>query len=156
MAFQFPENQMSDQTVAAYIEFGLRNIGIPEHELPNVVSETLQTVGLDPDKFKDRDPYTLSGGEQRKAALAGVLAMKPDVLILDEPTAGLDRAGMETIIGFLNRFCENGGTLLFSTHDFEVAWLCAGHALVLDRGQVESHGTISDVFATSAWLGSLW
>ena len=155
MAFQFPEDQMFGDTVASYVSFGPRNTGISEDDMPETVAKALASVGLDPDRYSSRDPLMLSGGEQRRAALAGVLAMNPDVLVLDEPIAGLDRSGMEIIIQFLHRYVVYGGTLLFSTHDFEVAWRLASFAVVLRDGCMESYGAIDDVFRESEWLNGL-
>ena len=155
MAFQFPEDQMFGDTVASYVSFGPRNTGISEDDLPKTVTAALASVGLDPDRYSSRDPLMLSGGEQRRAALAGVLAMNPDVLVLDEPIAGLDRSGMEIIIRFLHKYVSCGGTLLFSTHDFEVAWRLAAFAVVLCDGCMETYGAIDYVFKESEWLNGL-
>ena len=155
MAFQFPEDQMFGDTVASYVSFGPRNTGISDDDLPETVTAALASVGLDPDRYSSRDPLMLSGGEQRRAALAGVLAMNPDVLVLDEPIAGLDRSGMEIIIQFLHKYVSCGGTLLFSTHDFEVAWRLAVFAVVLRDGCMETYGAIDYVFKESEWLNGL-
>ncbi|HDY89630.1 MAG TPA: ATP-binding cassette domain-containing protein [bacterium] len=155
MAFQLPEDQMFGHTLGSYIEFGPLNTGVPESKIDDVISEALVAVGLEPVKYRNRDPHTLSGGEKRRAALAGVLAMKPDTLILDEPTAGLDRRGMDMVVSFLRKYLENGGTLLFSTHDFEVARCLADYAIVLDNGRVETNGKLFDVLGNSPWLSSL-
>ena len=155
MAFQLPEDQMFGDTLESYIGFGPGNLGVKDRELDEVISEALSTVGLEPDKYRSRDPYNLSGGEKRRAALAGVLAMKPDVLVLDEPTAGLDRIGMDTVITFLKKYLEDGGTLIFSTHDFEVAGCLADYAVVLDDGYVETDGMLFEVLKNSPWLRSL-
>ncbi len=152
MAFQLPEDQMFGHTVADYIAFGPANIGVPAGDLAELIDETIRSVGLDPEHCRDRDPFTLSGGEQRLAALAGVLAMQPDVLVLDEPTAGLDRHGMETVISILDAYRSDGRILLFSTHDLEVAHRLAEHAVVLADGHVESVGKIDTVFRESVWL----
>jgi len=155
MAFQLPEDQMSGDTIESYIDFGPRNIGVPENERDEVISEALLAVGLEPDEYRNRDPFTLSGGEKRRVALAGVLAMKPEVIVLDEPTAGLDRRGMDLVIKFLEEYMENGCTLLFSTHDFEVASCLGDNAVVLDHGWVETYGKLFDVLRNSPWLCSL-
>ena len=152
MAFQFPEDQMFGDTVESYMEFGPRNMGVDSEDLHAVVSNALADVGLNPVDYINRDPFTLSGGEKRRAALAGVLAMNPDVLILDEPVAGLDRDGMELIFRFLMGYVRSGGTLLFSTHDFEMAHLLAGDAVVLEEGRIEMYGRVNDVFGKSRWL----
>ena len=155
MAFQLPEDQMFSHTVESYVGFGPRNIGVPESKLDDVISEALSAVGLEPDEYRNRDPFALSGGEKRRVALAGVLAMRPEVLLLDEPTAGLDKRGMDMVIGFLKRYLENGSTLLFSTHDFEVACCLSDYAVVFDHGGVETYGKLLDVFRNSPWLCSL-
>ncbi|MFC1693692.1 ABC transporter ATP-binding protein [Candidatus Latescibacterota bacterium] len=155
MAFQFPEDQMFGDTVETYVAFGPENTGVPQSELQDVVTCALEDVGLDAETCRDRDPLTLSGGEKRRAALAGVLAMNPDVLILDEPTAGLDWEGMEIVKAFLENYVKAGGTLLFSTHDFEMASSLADRALVLDKGRVEAYGTVSEVFSRSSWITSV-
>ncbi len=155
MAFQIPEDQMSGYTVESYIGFGPRNIGVPDNSIGEFVDEALRIVGLEPDIYRARDPHALSGGEKRQVALAGVIAMKPDVLVLDEPTAGLDKSGMETVIAFLREYILTGCTLLFSTHDFEVARLLCDRAAVLDHGNLESYGTLNDVLRESVWMNSL-
>lgn len=155
MAFQFPEDQMSGDTVESYISFGPENIGIPESQLHDFVESALEDVGLDPYMYCDRDPITLSGGEARRVALAGVLAMKPDVLILDEPTAGLDWEGMKLVLGILRNFVNGGGTLLFSTHDLEVAQCLAVYAVVLEKGNMEMYGRVFEVFGKSKWIASV-
>jgi energy-coupling factor transport system ATP-binding protein len=155
MAFQLPEDQIFGQDVASYVAFGPRNIGISGGELDRAVDEALSMVGLDPSRFRHRDPLTLSGGEKRLVALAGVLAMKPGLLVLDEPTAGLDWEGMTRVAKCLGSFCEEWGTLLFSTHDFEVVHTLAEHALVLVGGRVETVGRCRDVLAESGWIQSI-
>jgi energy-coupling factor transport system ATP-binding protein len=155
MAFQFPEDQMFGDTVESYISFGPRNMGVNESDISNVVSAAFEDVGLDADTYRSRDPYTLSGGEKRRAALAGVLAMKPDVLILDEPTAGLDPDGVRLVVEFLTRYALDGGTLLFSTHDFGVARCLSDFAAVLDRGCIEMYGRVEEVFSESRLIADL-
>ena len=155
MAFQFPEDQMFGDTVGEYVAFGPENVGIPKNEIARTVAEALSAVGLDPVLYHDRDPLTLSGGEKRRAALAGVLAMRPDVLILDEPTAGLDLRGTGLVLSFLKMYLDSGGTLLFSTHDFEVAESIAEYAVVLEHGKIETCGELKEVFGKSRWLGKV-
>ena len=152
MAFQFPEDQMYGETVASYVSFGPQNIEIEEPELSVLVDSTLDAVGLESAHYRDRDPLFLSGGEKRRTALAGVLAMKPDILVLDEPTAGLDRKGMDHVLAFLRDYIENGGTLIFSTHDFEAAWRLADFAVVLGDGRIETSCAFDKVYEESAWM----
>ncbi len=155
MAFQFPEDQMFGDTVESYVEFGPKNMGVKDSDLHDAVTGAIEDVGLNPELFLSRDPLTLSGGEKRRAALAGVLAMKPDALILDEPTAGLDSDGMELILAFLGKYVNEGGTLLFSTHDFDIVRNLADFAVVLDGGRIEMFGSVDEVFEKSARLNSL-
>lgn len=153
MAFQFPEDQMFGDTVAEYATFGPRNMGVPENELDGTVDAALTEVGLDPEEYRTRDPLTLSGGEKRRAALAGVLAMRPGLLVLDEPFAALDRMGTSLVYGFLDRYVREGGTLLFSTHDFDVARRLSDYAVVMNGGRVETSGPTVEVFASSPLIG---
>jgi energy-coupling factor transport system ATP-binding protein len=155
MAFQFPEDQMFGDTVGEYVAFGPENVGIPKAEIPLTVDTALHAVGLDPALFRDRDPLTLSGGEKRRASLAGILAIKPEFLILDEPTAGLDLRGTNLVAGFLREYLSGGGTLLFSTHDFEIAREIAEYGVVMGHGKVETFGEIGEVFGKSGWLGKV-
>lgn len=155
MAFQLPEDQIFGATVGSYVAFGPGNLGLRGNDLDRAVTDALRAVGFDPDEYRDRDPYELSGGEKRRAALAGVLAMKPGVLILDEPTAGLDRKGLEMVTAVLKTYHGCGGTLIFSTHDFEVASRLADRAVVLDNGRIETSGTTEEVFRKSPWLCGL-
>ena len=155
MAFQFPEDQMFGDTVKSYVSFGPENIGIPEDLRDEYIECALRDVGLDPDKYCDRDPFTLSGGEARLVALAGVLSMKPDVLILDEPTAGLDWDGIRLVLNILRNFVDAGGTLLFSTHDLEVAQCLSDYVAVLNKGSIELYGSVIEVFDKSTWIASV-
>ena len=155
MAFQFPEDQMFGDTVEAYIAFGPLNIGVSNSDIYDAVNDALEHVGLDPGAFRERDPFTLSGGEKRRAALAGVLAMKPDVLVLDEPFAGLDSDGTGLILVSLRNYLDGGGTLFFSTHDVRVARCVADYAVVLDGGRIESAGGVGEVFERSEKMSLL-
>lgn len=154
MAFQTPEDQLFGETVAVHVLFGPHNCGVSGHRLDDRVTEALNRVGLDPVRYGGRDTSTLSGGEKRRVALAGVLAMNPDVLVLDEPTAGLDRSGMEIVIGILSAFRKHGGMLIFSTHDLEVARCLGTDGVVLKQGRVETCGQLDRVIETSPWIRS--
>ncbi len=152
MAFQFPEDQVFGDTVGEYAAFGPGNIGMTPENAERSVDDSLAAVGLDPAVYRNRDPFTLSGGEKRRAALAGVLAMRPDVLVLDEPTAGLDRAAADRVVQFLTSYTGSGGTLIFSTHDFRIARRLAQRAVVLRNGRIETVGSLETVFGSSPWL----
>jgi len=145
MAFQFPEDQMFGDTVEDYVAFGPGNLGKRDGEVDEAVDGALEAVGLDPSIYRHRDPFSLSGGEKRRAALAGVLAMNPDVLILDEPFAGLDREGVELLTASLGKYIGDGGTLLFSTHDFDAALGLADRAIVLEGGRITVQGPARDI-----------
>ncbi len=155
LAFQFPEDQVFGDTVHEFLVFGPRNRGMDAGTAEKAAISALETMGLDPRTFPGRDPFTLSGGEKRRVALAGVLAMKPDALFLDEPTAGLDADGTAMVAGVLRDYASAGGTLMFSTHDFAFVRSVADTAVVLEKGRVESAGDVARVFAESALLGGV-
>ena len=152
MAFQFPEDQMYGDTVADYIVFGPRNRGASEDTLPGIVDHALETVGLDPERYRGRDPLSLSGGEKRRAAIAGILALSPKMLIFDEPTAGLDRNGVERMIAVMDAARQTGCAVVFATHDFDVAETVADRVLVLSGGKIVRDAPSADVFADPSWL----
>ncbi len=155
MAFQFPEDQVFGDTVAEYVAFGPMNIGMNRVETDRAVSEALEKLGLDPVRYLHRDPLLLSGGEKRRVAIAGALAMRPGVLVLDEPTAGLDRRGADSMTAMFGEYVRDGGALVFSTHDFRNARRTASRAVVLTDGKVEAVGIVGDVFERSAWIRSV-
>jgi len=156
LLFQYPEQQLFDETVAADVAFGPRNLGLGEEEVGIRVRRALELVGLPPERFGARSPFELSGGEMRRAALAGVLAMDPRMLILDEPTAGLDPLGRREILGHITRLHrERGLAIVLITHSMDaVARLC-GRAFVLDRGALVASGTPRELFADPAKLEAL-
>jgi energy-coupling factor transport system ATP-binding protein len=137
IVFQNPEMQFFAETVAADVAFGPRNLGLPEPEA--IAERALRSVGLDPAAFGERSPFTLSGGEARRAAIAGVLAMEPRYVLLDEPTAGLDRRGREAVLGALEAVRERSGVLVV-THDPEQFLTVADRIVVLDGGAVAFSG----------------
>ena len=155
MAFQFPEDELFGDTVESYISFGLENINTPIEKRHDSIVRSLTHVGLVPNLYIGRDPLTLSAGEKRRVALAGVLAMNPGMLILDEPDAGLDIEGVETMLSSLREYLQEGGTLLFSTHDFDVASQIARGVIVLVDGRVETQGELSLVLQQSRWIAAL-
>ena len=147
LAFQFPETQIFATTVFEEIAFGPRQQKLLPQEVSQRVSEALLRVGLD-DAFAARNPFTLSQGEKRRVALAGIFAMRPEVLILDEPTASLDGRGIIEIRGLLHRWHAAGGTLLMISHDLDlIAGLCP-RLLILEKGKL-----IYDGLITSLWEG---
>lgn len=156
LLFQFPEYQLFEETVFADVAFGPRNQGVGKEELPGRVCQAMELVGLSYQELKDRSPFSLSGGQMRRAALAGVLARKPQVLILDEPTAGLDPRGRDEILGLvesLNR--EQGLTILMISHSVDEAAALAGRILVMEGGALVGEGTPAEVFSRREWVESL-
>jgi len=139
LVFQNPEMQFFAETVATDVAFGPRNLGLPEPAA--VADRALRSVGLDPAAFGDRSPFTLSGGESRRVAIAGVLAMEPRYVLLDEPTAGLDRRGREAVLGALGTVRERSGVLVV-THDPEQFLALADRIVVLDAGAVAFAGSV--------------
>ena len=155
MLFQFPEAQLFEHTVYADIAFGPRRMKLSKHEVRTRVLKALETVGLPPRDFAQRSPFELSGGQMRRVALAGVLAMSPAVLVLDEPTTGLDADGRAEFYYYLRRAQqEQGVTIVLVSHDMtEVAalanWLC-----VLHNGRLVMQGMPRTVFAQGGALHS--
>ncbi|MGN0733335.1 MAG: ATP-binding cassette domain-containing protein, partial [Emergencia sp.] len=109
LVFQYPEYQLFEETVAKDVAFGPRNLGLDEEEIERRVRDAINEVGLDYEKIKDRSPFELSGGQKRRVAIAGVIAMKPEVLILDEPTAGLDPGAHKEILNLIERVHRDSG-----------------------------------------------
>jgi len=156
LLFQYPEQQLFEETVSADVAFGPRNLGLDDDEVRVRVRRALTLVGLDPDRFGPRSPFELSGGEMRRAALAGVLSMEPRMLILDEPTAGLDPTGRREILGHVSRLHrERGLAIVLITHSMDAVARLAGRVLVLDRGRLVAEGGPREIFADPARLQAL-
>lgn len=148
LLFQYPEQQLFEETVARDVSFGPRNLGLPEEEVASRVDDALHAVGLDPGTFGSRSPFTLSGGEMRRVALAGVLAMAPRVLILDEPTAGLDPQGKAEFLRLIHRLHARGNlTVILITHSMDEIAQVAERVIVLNEGLVAMDGPTREVFA---------
>jgi energy-coupling factor transporter ATPase len=156
LVFQYPEYQLFEETVEKDVAFGPRNLGIEGDELSGVVREAIELTGLDYESVKDRSPFELSGGQKRRVAIAGVIAMKPDVLILDEPTAGLDPEAHRGIVSMMDEIHRSTGiTLIFVSHSMaDVAGL-ADHVLVMDSGKIVLEGTPEEVFSHGSELQKL-
>ena len=146
MVFQYPEHQLFDETVFKDVCFGPRNQGLPEKDVTLRTYEALKNVGLD-EKYYDVSPFELSGGQKRRAAIAGVIAMKPQVLVLDEPTAGLDPQGRDEI---LDMIAENhqryGNTVILVSHSMEDVAKYVDRIIVMDDGRVRFDGEPKEVF----------
>ncbi|MDF2684546.1 MAG: energy-coupling factor transporter ATPase [Brevibacillus sp.] len=156
LVFQYPEHQLFEETVAKDISFGPLNFDLPAEMVESRSRESLEIVGLDYESIKDRSPFQLSGGQMRRVAIAGVLAMQPKVLVLDEPTAGLDPSGRKAILeGIYRIHREQRLTTLLVTHSMEEAARYADYLLVMAAGQVVLQGTPSEVFMQADLLKQL-
>ena len=152
LVFQYPEYQLFEETVYQDIAFGPKNMGLTGEDLDRHVRDGARFAGVDESLF-DMSPLELSGGQKRRVAIAGVLAMRPEILILDEPVAGLDPAGCRSILDNISNYHrETGATVLLVTHDMSVAAEEAERLLVLDNGTVALDGTPREVFARSEQL----
>ena len=155
IVFQFPEAQLFEETVGQDIAFGPKNFGKSQEEADAIVQDMLLLVGLD-ESFRDRSPFDLSGGQMRRVAIAGVLALQPEVLVLDEPTAGLDPKGRQEIMDmFYKLHKEEGLTIVLVTHQMEDVADYADHMIVLDHGTVKREGQPREIFKEADWLNSL-
>lgn len=148
LVFQYPEYQLFEETVAKDVAFGPRNLGLGEEEIEERVREAIELVGLDYEKFKDRSPFELSGGQKRRVAIAGVIAMRPEVLILDEPTAGLDPKAHKDVLTMIEEVHRRTGniTILVSHNMADIAGL-SDKVLVIDSGRMVTIGTPKEVFS---------
>ncbi|MDW8068083.1 MAG: energy-coupling factor transporter ATPase [Anaerolineae bacterium] len=156
MAFQFPETQMLELTVFREVAFGPRHLGLATEEIAARVRWALEMVGLDPDAFADRVPFALSGGEMRRVALASILAMRPRVLILDEPTAGLDPRGRAEILARLRTWQDQtGATLLFISHRLDEMIGLVDRVVLLADGQVVADGPARQMLSDSHRLRTM-
>ncbi|MEC4295495.1 energy-coupling factor transporter ATPase [Adlercreutzia shanghongiae] len=155
LVFQYPENQLFANTVYDDVAFGPRNMGLDAEEVDRRVREGLELVGLSFDELSERSPFDLSGGQQRRVAFAGVLAMEPAVLVLDEPVAGLDPLSREEFLGLIRELHSDGRTIVMVSHSMEdLAALC-DRILVLSEGRVFRLGTPAEVFADAPALKSV-
>ena len=152
LVFQYPEYQLFEETVWRDIAFGPRNMKLPESEIDERVREAARFTGVDEALF-ERSPLELSGGQKRRIAIAGVIAMRPEVLILDEPTAGLDPAGCAQLLDNIRRYREeSGSTVLLVSHSMDEVAKLAERIIVFDRGHVVLDGTPAEIFRQAARL----
>ncbi len=148
MVFQYPEYQLFAETVFDDVAFGPRNMKLDDDEIKKRVLHAMTLVGLDPEKFSARSPFDLSGGERRRAAIAGVLAMHPKYLVLDEPMAGLDPLGRKEILSLLEKLrTESGCTIIMISHSMDDIASHASKVLVMDHGFVRYYDTPQAVFS---------
>ncbi|WP_071027744.1 energy-coupling factor transporter ATPase [Peptoniphilus raoultii] len=148
LVFQYPEYQLFEETVVKDIEFGPKNLGLDEKEVNNRVRKAMEAVGLDYEKYKNRSPFELSGGLKRRVAIAGVLSMEPEVLILDEPTAGLDPRGRDEILSEIKTIHESREiTIILVSHSMEDVAKIATRLIVMDKGKVLMDDKPRKIFA---------
>jgi energy-coupling factor transport system ATP-binding protein len=147
LVFQYPEYQIFEETIAKDIEFGPRNLGLSDAEIHNRVIKSMEMVGLDYETYKDKSPFDLSGGQKRRVAIAGVVAMQPTTLILDEPTAGLDPKGRDDILDQISKLHNDYNmTVIIVSHSMEDVAKFAERIIVMNDGKVALQGTPSEVF----------
>lgn len=147
--FQFPEYQLFEETVEKDVAFGLKNYGVKEAEAIEKAHEALSLVGLD-ESFYKRSPFELSGGEKRRVAIAGILILDPDILIMDEPTAGLDPEGTEIVLNLISSLHSKGKTIILVTHDMNVVLKMATDVVALKEGKLAFMGSPHDLFNLSS------
>ena len=148
LVFQYPENQLFEETVEKDIAFGPKNLGLDENEIARRVRDAMRRVALDYDALHDRSVFELSGGQMRRVAIAGVLAMEPQVLVLDEPCAGLDPRGREEILGLIRDLHrESGATIVMVSHSMDDVASLAERVIVMNHGEVVMDGAPRDVFS---------
>lgn len=147
LVFQYPEHQLFEETIYKDIAFGPKNLGLGEKEIETRVKKAMELVGLDYYSLKDRSPFELSGGQKRRVAIAGVLAMKPEVLVLDEPTAGLDPRGRDEVLGRIQGLYEEEGiTIILVSHSMEDIARLVNRIVVMHKGEVALEGSSKEVF----------
>ena len=145
LVFQFPEYQLFEETVEKDVAFGLKNFGYKEKEAIELAHKALLSVGLD-EKYFQKSPFELSGGERRRVAIAGILAIDPDILVLDEPTAGLDVKGAKDVMTLIKTMHENGKTIIMVTHDMDLVMKYCNLVYVLKDGKLAYEGNVSKLF----------
>ena len=146
VVFQFPEYQLFEETVEKDVAFGPRNFGVKKDEAIKKAHAALKSVGLN-EEFFERNPFDLSGGEKRRVAIAGILAIEPNVLVLDEPTAGLDPVGQEEIMNLIVNLNKEGKTIILVTHDMDLVLKYTNRAIVLKDGKVAFDGSPIELFS---------
>ena len=156
LVFQYPEYQLFEETVALDVAFGPKNLGLSPEEVDSRVKEGLELVGLSYEDIKDRSPFELSGGQKRRVAIAGVIAMKPHVLILDEPTAGLDPGAHKDILSMIEEVHESqNNIILFVSHNMADVAALSDKVLVMDEGKLIMAGTPKEIFAQRDRLAAI-
>ena len=155
LVFQYPEHQLFEETVAKDVAFGPKNLKLEKKEIDERVKEAIELVGLNFESVQDKSPFELSGGQMRRVAMAGVLAMRPDMLILDEPTAGLDPMGREEILDMIVSLHKKGVTIVLISHSMDDVARVAERLIVLKNGKIVMDDKTVDVFARGEEMLSL-
>lgn len=156
LVFQYSEYQLFEETIEKDIEFGPKNLGLSDEEIHQRVVKAMEMVGLDYEEYKDKSPFDLSGGQKRRVAIAGVIAMNPKTLILDEPTAGLDPKGRDDILAQIKKLHNDYGmTIILVSHSMEDVANIADKVIVMNNGSVELQGPIDIVFKEVEKLESI-
>lgn len=156
LVFQYPEYQLFEETVAKDVAFGPKNLGLSEEEIGRRVRYAIDLVGLDYEAIKDSSPFELSGGQKRRVAIAGVIAMEPSVLILDEPTAGLDPSAHRDILAMIRRVHrELGIIIIFVSHNMADIADMSDRVIVMDNGKIALEGTPEEVFSRGRFLAEI-
>lgn len=150
--FQNPDNQLFSASVIQDISFGLMNMGVPKEAALKRIYQVGEQLGID--NLFHKPTHFLSVGQKKMVALAGVLVMEPEIVVCDEPTAGLDPCNSKIMINVLNQLHQDGKTILISTHDVNMAYSWADTIFILDKGRILGKGTPLEVFSNNAWLGS--
>ena len=154
LVFQYAETQLFEETVAKDVAFGPRNLGLSQAEIDARVKEALHRVGL-PEEVAQKSPFELSGGQMRRAAIAGVIAMRPEMLVLDEPAAGLDPMGREDMMELVRTFHENGTSVVMISHSMDDVARLAKRIIVMEHGRVALEGTAEEVFRDAERLNQM-
>ncbi|HFU1090767.1 TPA: energy-coupling factor transporter ATPase [Streptococcus suis] len=154
LVFQFPESQVFDETVLQDVAFGPQNFGVSKEEAEKIAREKLALVGISEEVY-DRSPFDLSGGQMRRVAIAGILAMEPSVLVLDEPTAGLDPAGRQELMDIFKKLHANGMTIVLVTHLMDDVANYADFVYIMEKGKLVRSGKPIDVFQEVDFLESI-
>ena len=155
LVFQFPETQLFEDSVYKDVAFGPRNLGLPENEVAVRVKEAIENVRLDFGKYENRIPFQLSEGEKRRVAIAGVLAMQPEFLVLDEPTAGLDHSGVQAVTDILKRYHSQGKTILLISHSLDLVASLVDRITVISGGEIRFDGPKTALFQDQQLLQSV-
>jgi len=147
LVFQYPEYQLFEETVQKDVAFGPKNLGLDKDEIDARVKEAITRVGLDYDAVAEKSPFELSGGQMRRVAIAGVVAMRPGVLVLDEPTAGLDPGSREELLQMIKGLHDSGTTIVMISHNMDDVARYAGRIVVMQKGTVVMDGTPREIFS---------